>query len=154
VPELEPGAMTRKMVEFAALADARLAAALTAIGEAVQKQAVINASTGAHPYGTPTPARPGTGPARISGTLVRSIARSDVKRTATGWEVRVGLLHGLYPTYRTSRGAFTSKTPSHEYGEYLERGLLPNGAAYPWLMPAFHHGVHTVTAIVMLELFR
>ena len=144
--ELQPGAMTRVMLELAAVTDIKLQAALTAVAEAVRKQAVINASTGAHPYGTPTPARPGTGPARISGTLVRSIAQSDLKRTPTGWEIRVGLLHGLYPTYRGHRGAFTSKTPSHEYGGYLE-------PRFPWLLPAFHHGVHIVTPVVMAKLF-
>lgn len=151
--ELVPGALTRTMAELAAVTEAKMPAALTAIAQAVQKQAVINASTGAHPYGTPTPAWPGTGPARISGTLVRSIAHSTVNRTAAGWEIRVGLIHGLYPTYRTPRGQFTSKTPSHEYGRLLEEGLR-NGASYPWLLPAFHHGTQIVTSVAMLKLFQ
>lgn len=150
--ELVPGAMLKLMVGLTATTEAKIPPALTAVALAIQKQAVINASTGAHPYGTPTPAWPGTGPARISGTLVRSIGHSGVQRTAAGWEVRVGLIHGLYPTYRTSRGAFTSKTPSHEYGEYLERGLR-NGARYPWLLPAYHHALRIVVPVVMLQLF-
>lgn len=152
MPELVPGAMSALMAKLAAATEAKIPPALTAVALAVQKQAVINASTGAHVYGTPTPAWPGTGPARISGTLVRSIAHSGVRRGAAGWEVRVGLLHGLYPTYRTSRGGYTSKTPSHLYGEYLERGLR-NGNQYPWLLPAYHHAIRIVVPVVMAQLF-
>lgn len=154
MPELTPGAIRRTMLELATITEARLPAALTAIADAVVKQAVINASTGAHPYGTPTPARPGTGPARISGTLVRSITASQAQATALGWEIHVGLTRGLYPTYRGPTGSFTSKTSSAEYGEYLETGGLRNGAAYPFLLPAFHHAVRIVTPIVMNEMFR
>jgi hypothetical protein len=150
--ELEPGAMLALMLAQVEVIEAKVPAALTAIALGLQKQAVINASTGAHVYGTKTPAWPGTGPARISGTLVRSIAHSGVRQIASGWEVRVGLIHGQYPTYRTSGGSYTSKTPSHEYGEYLERGLR-NGATYPWLLPAFHHAIRIVTPVVMAKLF-
>jgi hypothetical protein len=153
MPELDIGDLAKLFAGLAAEIEVKAPLALTSVALAVQKQAVINASTGAHPYGTKTPAWPGSGPARISGTLVRSITHTGVQRTAIGWETRVGPARGFYPTYRTpSGGSFTSKTQSATYGEYLERGLR-NGAKYPWLLPAFQHGVRTVAPIVFRALF-
>jgi len=104
-------------------------AGLIAMGEAVAKQARTNASNGSHAWGTPTPARPGEGPARISGTLAKSIIRTAVLRDAAGWSTQVGLKPGQFPSYGKGR------TPSSKYGSYLETGLK-NGTTYPFLKPA------------------
>lgn len=135
------------MTSLGAETQIRARAGLSALGLAVEKQAKINASTGSHRYGTPTPATPGTGPARISGTLVRSITHTTPVPAAFGWEMKVGLAAGLYPTYRGKRGAFTSKTSSSQYGKYLEQGLR-NGARYPFLSTAASFGLGHVAAVV------
>lgn len=103
---------------------------LIGLADAVARQAKTNASNGSHAYGTPTPARPGSGPARISGTLAGSIARTAVTANGAGWEAKVGLVPGRVPKYRKGRGATSSK-----YGSYLETGLK-NGTQYPFLKPA------------------
>jgi hypothetical protein len=98
----------------------------------IERQAKINASTGAHKYGTPTPARPGTGPAIISGNLRRSITHSPITFVNGGWETKVGTAIGFPAPYG-------SKTPANKYGFYLETGLR-NGTTYPFLVPAFKFG--------------
>lgn len=103
---------------------------LADLGDAMAKQARTNASTGRHAYGTPTPARPGTGPAVISGTLKKSIIRTAVVRNPAGWQAKVGLRPGSPPSYRKNGGWGPSK-----YGHALETGLK-NGARYPFLTPA------------------
>jgi hypothetical protein len=104
---------------------------LIGVGDAIVKQARTNASNGSHAYGTPTPARPGEGPARISGTLRNSITRTAVVKSAEGWETKVGIRPGQVPNYRRGR----HRTPSSQYGKYLETGLR-NGSTYPFLKPA------------------
>jgi hypothetical protein len=129
--ELAPGAIAAVFARAAVLAQARTAAGLAATAAAVAHQAQVNASTGSHTYGTPTPAYPGTGPATISRTLVNSIAFSTPKAHGMGWTCRVGPRVGMYPAYAGRRGT----TASSRYGYYLEHGLR-NGATYPWLRPA------------------
>jgi hypothetical protein len=138
MPELSPEAIARAMAKVVAETAVRAKAAMTTVALSIERQAKINASTGEHRRGTRTPARPGTGPARISGTLVRSITHSEVMATAGGWEIRVGLAGGLYPWYGKGR------TPSSKYGEYLEKGMLRGGAAYPFLGPAVGFGAKVV----------
>jgi hypothetical protein len=113
--------------------------ALAGVADAILKQAKTNASNGSHAWGTPTPARPGEGPAQISGTLVRSLARTAVNRTGTGAEVRVGTQPGMVPPY--------GRTPSSKYGSCLEAGLK-NGAKYPFLSAAFNFGVHVAAPAI------
>lgn len=127
VGELRPGAFIRVFSEVQAAQEIKVRRVLSQLGALTERQAKINASVGAHKRGTPTPARPGTGPAVISGTLRRSITHSTPARTATGWEVKVGTGIGFTPSY--------GKTPANRYGYYLETGLR-NGAAYPFLLPA------------------
>jgi hypothetical protein len=127
--------VTAVFARVAVLAQARTAAALTATAAAVAHQAQTNASTGSHTYGTPTPARPGTGPATISKTLVNSVAYSLPRPFGVGWSCRVGPRVGMYPAYAGRRGT----TPSSVYGRYLETGLR-NHTTYPWLRPAGHIG--------------
>lgn len=131
--ELAPGVFTRLFTTAGAKVIAKMAAALEPVALAVETEAKRNASNGSHPRGTRTPARPGSGPARISGTLVRSITHSKPEPTSTGGiAIRVGPEAGLYPPYGRRR------TASSTYGMYLELGMLRNGAAYPFLRPAFH----------------
>ncbi|MFD9564341.1 hypothetical protein [Streptomyces sp. NPDC059994] len=114
---------------------------LTQLARAIERQAKINASVGAHKRGTPTPASPGTGPAVISGTLRRSITHSPIVPLAGGWETKVGTGVGINPPY--------GRTPASKYGLYLETGLK-NGATYPFLQPAFKFG----STIVAPQLYR
>lgn len=131
--ELAPGVFTAVFARIAVQAQARAAIGLAATAAAIAHQAQINASTGSHVYGTPTPARPGTGPAIISRTLVGSVAFSTPLPLGVGWVCRVGVRSGMYPAYNGNRG----KTPSSRYGYYLEKHMR-NGVTYPWLLPAAH----------------
>lgn len=137
--ELAPGVMTATFAKVSVEGLAQTPIALAGLADAILKQAKTNASNGSHAWGTPTPARPGEGPAQISGTLVRSLARTNVARTATGAEVRVGTQPGVVPPY--------SRTPSSKYGSYLENGLK-NGARYPFLTTAFTFGVHVAAPAI------
>jgi hypothetical protein len=122
--------------------DSRTRLALEPLAQAVEKQARINASNGRHERGTPTPARPGEGPAQISGTLRRSVDHSPVVKDAGGWMTKVGPKRGLAPSY--------SSTESHEYGYYLETGLR-NGARYPWLKPAADYASKIAARVIFTE---
>jgi hypothetical protein len=136
--ELVPGVFTAMFTRAAAEAVAKLGVALLPVALAIETEAKNNASQGSHAYGTPTPASPGGGPARISGTLVRSITHTEPRPTLTGGvEIRVGPAGGLYSPHNRH-------TPSSRYGLYLETGLR-NGSVYPFLGPAFHK-VGAVTA--------
>ncbi|MEU4296339.1 hypothetical protein [Kitasatospora aureofaciens] len=136
---------TRLFVEIGAAGEAKAREALLKLGDAAVRQAQINASSGSHPRGTPTPARPGSGPAIVSGTLRRSIARTTPVRTAGGWELKVGTKPGQVPPY--------GRTPSSRYGLYLETGLR-NGATYPFLGPAVRFVRTTVLPQVFQAVFR
>jgi hypothetical protein len=129
--ELRIGVFTRLMTEITAQGSLRTRRVLTGLANVVEKQAKTNASSGSHAYGTPTPASPGSGPARISGTLVKSITHTDIVPNGLGWECKVGTGAGFTSPY--------SKTPSSKYGLFLETGLK-NGATYPFLKPAAKFG--------------
>jgi hypothetical protein len=132
MPELHPGTFTAVFARVAAQGEMKGRIAIEPLALAIERQAKINASSGSHKLRTPTPARPGSGPAVISGTLRRSITHSAVVRTATGWETRVGTGVGFTPPY--------GKTPASRYGLALETGLR-NGATYPFLSTAFTFAV-------------
>lgn len=136
MPELRLGTFARVFAEVQRDAQVKSRLALTLIASAVEKQAKINASSGSHPRGTPTPARPGSGPAVITGTLRRSLTHSPILFTGASWETKVGTAGGLTPP--------GGRTPSSRYGLYLETGLK-NGATYPFLAPAARF-VRTVVA--------
>lgn len=148
MPELRPGLFTALFAEIEAAGQAKARTALSRIADAVERQAKINAGSGAHSYGTPTPARPGSGPAIISGTLRRSLTHSPIVFTGVGWETKVGTGGGQFPPYGGSR------TPSSKYGMYLEKGMLRNGAAYPFLSPAVRFARTVVAPQVYQEIFR
>ncbi|RLU81134.1 hypothetical protein CTZ27_33385 [Streptomyces griseocarneus] len=146
MPELRPGTFTRLFAEINRDAELKSRRVLTELARAIERQAKINASVGRHKRGTPTPARPGTGPAVVSGTLRRSITHSPVVWNGGGWETKVGTSAGAVPPQ--------GGTPSSRYGMYLERGMLRNGAAYPFLMPAFRFGTTHVAPQLYRKVFR
>jgi hypothetical protein len=131
--------MSATFAKLSAQGLAQTPIALTELADAILKQAKTNASNGSHARGTPTPARHGEGPARISGTLVRSLARTAVNHTMTGAEVRIGTQPGMTPPY--------SRTPSSKYGSHLEQGLK-NGKRFPFLGPAFTFGVRVAAPVI------
>lgn len=127
--ELLPGVFTEMFTTMAAKTLVKVGAALEPVALAVETEAKRNASQGEHAYGTPTPARPGSGPARISGTLVRSITHDSPRPSGVGAvSIRVGPAGGLFSPHNR-------RTPSSRYGLYLETGLR-NGSTYPFLKPA------------------
>lgn len=144
--QMRPGVMEAVWSKVAAEATGRGRLALAPVADTVVRQAKINASNGRHARGTPTPARPGTGPAIISRTLVGSLTRTAVTRLRVGnWQVRVGTAPGRKPPY--------GKTPSSLYGLYLELGMLRNGAAYPFLRPAGQFAARIVAPQVFTRQF-
>lgn len=96
---------------------------LHAGGLLIERQAKLNASSGRHKAGTPTPASPGSGPAIVTGTLRRSI-RSQ------------------FGTEETKVG------PTVVYGRRVE--LEYN---YPYLIPAAHFAVRVALPILLRRLF-
>jgi hypothetical protein len=145
VGELRPGAFTRIFTEVQREGQLKARRVLTGIALAVERQAKINASAGAHRRGTKTPASPGTGPAVISGTLRRALTHSPIVFTGGGWETKVGTAVGLQPPY--------GRTPASKYGLYLETGLK-NGATYPFLKPAVDFGARVVAPQLYQSVFR
>ncbi|MFG2412268.1 hypothetical protein [Streptomyces goshikiensis] len=115
------------------------------MANAIERQAKVNASNGAHKRGTPTPASPGTGPAVISGTLRRSITHSPVTLTGAGWETKVGTGAGISPPY--------GRTPASRYGLALETGLR-NGSTFPFLKPAYQFGITIVAPQLYASIYR
>ena len=146
--ELRAGVFSELFARLSVQAEALAPVALTTIGLAVERQAKINASNGEHPYRTPTPAQPGNGPARISGQLVRAITHTEPARTATGWEVQVGMAAGLYPWY-------SRRTPSSLYAYYLEvAGAGKSRTLYPFLGPAFQMQAKIGAYAVFDQIYR
>lgn len=140
--EIRPGVFTRLFAEIQAAQEVKTRRVLTALALATERQAKINASAGAHKRGTPTPARPGSGPAVVSGTLRRSITHTTPMKSATGWEVKVGTGVGFTPPY--------GRTPANQYGLILEKTGLRNGTTYPFLVPA----ASFVMRVVAPQLYR
>lgn len=143
--ELRPGLFTELFAEINRDAQVKARRLLTQLALAIERQAKVNASSGAHKRGTPTPAQPGSGPAVISGTLRRSLTHSPIIFTGGGWETKVGTATGFTPPY--------GRTPSNQYGLYLETGLR-NGSTYPFLKPAFDFGVRIVAPQLYQATFR
>lgn len=144
--ELRPGVMTAVFARLAVEGNNRSRLALEPLALAVEKQAKINASSGAHEYGTPTPARPGTGPAIISGTLRRAITHTPVKPFAGGWQTFVGMGIGAFPPY----GAHT---PANKYAYYLEIAGVRGGNTFPFLVPAFKFATGVPAKLIYDEIY-
>ncbi|MFE5868819.1 hypothetical protein ACFQ6V_09215 [Streptomyces roseifaciens] len=142
--ELRPGIFSRLFTEINRDGQMKTRTVLSQLANAIERQAKVNASVGAHRRGTPTPASPGTGPAVISGTLRRSITHTPVVPFGISWETKVGTGVGFTPPY--------GRTPSSRYGLYLETGLK-NGAVYPFLQPAYRFGITTVAPQLYRRVF-
>lgn len=126
--EMRPGIFMAGFAKLDAQGQIKGRLGLEELAKAVERQAKINARNGRHAYGTPTPARPGEGPAQISGTLARSVGHSTISPEPGGWYTKVGPATGQYPPYN-------SRTAADAYGYYLETGLK-GGQTFPWLKPA------------------
>lgn len=147
--EIRPGVLSEVFAQLGAQAEALTPLGLTPIALMVEKQAKINASNGEHKRGTPTPS-PGdpTGPARVSGTLVRAITHTEPRPSADGWEALVGMAAGLYPDYNRH-------TPSSYYAYCLEvLGVGDDRHRFPFLEPAFTYAVHVGVDVVYREIFK
>lgn len=144
--ELRPGIFTAGFAKLATEGDARTRLALEPLAKAVERQAKINASNGRHKYGTPTPARPGEGPAVISGTLKRSVGHNPITKDATGWKTEIGPRVGFTPPYGRN------PTEAHRYGYYLETGLR-NGTTYPWLKPAAEFAAKVSATVLFTKMY-
>lgn len=141
--ELRPGALSGSVVKLRVTGLSRARRAMTAHALFVERrQKDLVAAGGAHRYGTPTPAHPGSGPAVISGDLRRSITHTPVGE-GLAMESRIGPSATPHSTYRhrNRRGA-----NSAQIGRYLETGLR-NGATYPFMAPAFVEAVANAEAI-------
>lgn len=143
--ELLPGVFRTLFAEIAADGQMKSRTVLTQLANAIERQAKVNASVGSHKRGTPTPARPGTGPAVISGTLRRSITHSPIVSYGAGWETKVGTAAGIVPPY--------GRSPASVYGLALEKGLR-NGATYPFLMPAYRFGITIAAPQLYMSVYR
>ena len=126
--ELRPG-WTSALRRLAEQGVARAETALEVLAVELEDTARQRASNGIHAYGTPTPARPGEGPAEISGTLKESIGHTRPIKDLLGWEMKVGPRVGFTPPYGRRQ------TSADQYGYFLETGLR-NGTTYPWLKPS------------------
>lgn len=153
--QLRPGVFTEVFAKTAVEGTLRARKATTAMAQATERQAKINVSTGAHPYGTPTPASPGAGPAVISGTLRRCITHTPVAEIAGGWQSRIGPAPGFWPSYGTAKHHYKPgrkpRADSAKYGYYLETG--DHGYVYPWLAPALLVVEITSGPVIMREIF-
>lgn len=143
--ELRAGVFTKLFTEIAAEGQLRSRTFLTQLANAIERQAKVNASSGSHKRGTPTPAQPGSGPAVVSGTLRRSITHSPITLTAGGWETKVGTAAGISPPY--------GRTPASKYGLALENGLR-NGNVFPFLRPAYRFGITVVAPQLYATIYR
>lgn len=140
---LEPGVPTAMFTRLDEEFRIRGGIALAPVADAIKRQAKINASNGSHMLGTKTPAYPGTGPAQISRTLVRSIDRTNVTRQSFGWFCQVGMVPGTRPWY--------SKKDASKYAYILEVVGCRNGNKYPFLYPAFRFGVEHVATVIYTQ---
>ncbi len=143
---LRPGVFTRIFAELDAKAEHVVSSGLEAVAVAIEDDVKLR-FVGQHPYGTPTPAKRGGPPSRISRTLEKSMTHTTPEHTLLGFHVNVGPKTGLYPTY--GKGRVDSAT----YGYYLEvAGAGKTHIRFPFLVPAFDRIAGSSTKVA--ELFR
>lgn len=143
--ELRPGVFIAIFDRLAVQAEALGPGALTALALDMERETKKSLARTSHRYGERTSARRGGPPALVSGTLRRAISHTRAERTATGWEMRVGVARGFYPPY-PKRG---KRTAASEYGYFLEREL-----DFPFLEPAFRAVVARTSAASLGRLLR
>jgi hypothetical protein len=87
--------MRRALAEIDRQAQVAMKRTVTAVALAGEKQAKINAHTGSHRKGTPTPAvKDETGPSWVSGNLVRNITHEPTELVGTVYVTRIGVAGG------------------------------------------------------------
>lgn len=142
---LEPGVPTAMFTKLSAEFMLRGGIALTELADGLKKQAKINAQTGRHKLGTPSPS-PGNpvGPATISRALVNSIDRTAVTRQPFGYLCQVGMAAGQTNPYHhitTSR-----------YARALEiDGVRSDRKTFPFLYPAFTFAVNHLASVIYTQ---
>lgn len=107
MPQFTPGNVVVGFARMQGRADRDMAQLMTGLAAAGERQAKINASTGAHPRNTPTPAtRYVTGPAVITGNLRRNITHTRAQQIRPHvWRVTVGTARGAdYSQYVAELG--------------------------------------------------
>lgn len=119
---------------LAAQGQAGMRQTVTAVALAGEKQAKINASSGAHKKGTRTPAtRDVTGPAVISGNLRRNITHEPTVQVGTVYTTRIGVARGAgYGKYVESLG-YRFMAPTEKF---LKTVIIPIAEAT--LRTTFH----------------
>jgi hypothetical protein len=142
---LRPGVFTEMFAKLSERAEAVMHAGLEGVAEAIEEE-VRSSFVGKHALGTPTPARRGGPPSRISETLEDSLGHSDPEHDITGMHIRVGVFDGHYPPY-------SDRVDSATYGHYLEvEGAGKSHVRYPFLVPAFDRVAGSSSRVV--EIFR
>lgn len=143
VRELAPGVFTEMFVKLAAVSEVVTVAVLNE-GARQVRDATRNSFVGVHAYGTPTPARRGGPPSRVSYALHEAMTFTAVTASTGGWQVHIGPRPGVFPQH--------GRTDSATYGNYMERGRSGRGhLAFPFLEPAFRR---TMDAAHIATLFR
>lgn len=147
MPLLKPGVPTVMFTRFDAAGRIAGRVAITKVADAAVSAVRKNLrSAGSHAYGTPSPARPGGPPARISSTLMKSIDRSRVTREAFGFFCQIGTAQGMIPPYAMG----VSPTTSSQYGLILESLGLKDGSTYPFFYDTVEL-VFVMTAPIIFE---
>ncbi len=97
---------------------------------------------GVHPYGTPTTARKGGGPAVISGDLARAITHQKVDG---GYRIGPAAVpHTQYASRRKGRST-GGKVTSGQIGEYVEK------MGYPFVQPSLDAISGEITDIIRAQ---
>jgi hypothetical protein len=152
---LEPGVFERGFAAVAAEAQARSRKSVQLMTNALETQAKINASNGAHSVNTPTPAAEGTGPAVVSGTLRRTISHTPTVAIAGGWSAMVGMVPGFWPPYAFPKRHYKPHplppADSARYAYYLE--FDDWGRTYPFMGPARDFVELVAGPVILRELF-
>ena len=146
--EMVPGILAARMARLGVELRAREPLVLVGTATAVIEKARANLTHARHPYGTPTPARPGGPPAMISGTLAGALAMTSVSMGPLGATLHVGVRSGIRPPYGKN------PTEASKYGFYLEvTGAGTSHVRYPWLMPAVHAVGHVAAHAALKTAF-
>ena len=141
------GNLTSALERLKAEGMARHRAAFEAWVRDTQSRAMRHAREGgSHPYGTPTPASKGGGPAVVTGGLARGTQATDVVLLGDTFTARVGVVDEPHekvpPKSRRRRSSGRRPAPSvAQVGEYVEK------MGYPFLSTAAKEAEATAEAI-------
>jgi hypothetical protein len=147
--EFRPGVPTAIFAKLDAQMKAKGRIAIAPVADGIVAQARINASNGKHAPHTPTPSSGNpTGPAIISGTLVKSIDRTPVTRIARGWLCQVGVRPGETPAMYNN-----GPRPSSTYAKILELEGVRSGRRFPFLYPAALFGFEFIAPAIYSRMY-